>query len=65
MTICSKPEQDQTGQNFSTDCGLVPETPPLAEELAATGEGESILFSGEVIDWLSIFPVDGPTPMHV
>ena len=42
MTICSKPEQDQTGQNFSTDWGLVPETPPFAEELAATGEGESI-----------------------
>lgn len=44
MTICSKPEQDQTGQNPSMDWGLVPETPPLAEELTATGERESTFF---------------------
>lgn len=31
-------------KNPSTDWGLVPETPPLAEELTATGEGESTFF---------------------
>lgn len=37
--------EEQTSRNSNTDCGEVPEAPPLAEELLEVN-GESLLFGG-------------------